>query len=112
MYNSRPRKMNYGGYSAPFTVPENYSGNAFFGGEEEEEKIARDKLKHCKMFAGYTEKDAVIDAIISDPNNSVTNAREMVRVIKEREPSVYREMEENYASANTVVVQPAVSMSR
>ena len=43
MYNSRPRKMNYGGYSSSFAVPENYSGNAFRNGQErdaeEEEKI-------------------------------------------------------------------------
>ena len=43
MYNSRPRKMNYGGYSSSFAVPENYSGNAFFGGEEEEEKITAEQ---------------------------------------------------------------------
>ena len=88
------------------------SPHIIYMSEEEKEKIARDKLKHCKLFAGYTEKDAVIDAIISDPNNSVTNARDMVKIIKEKEPAVYREMEASYATANTVAVQPAVSMSR
>ena len=29
MYNSRPRKMSYESYPDGFTVPENYSGNAF-----------------------------------------------------------------------------------
>ena len=29
MYNSRPRRTNYDGYSKGFAVPENYSGNAF-----------------------------------------------------------------------------------
>ena len=29
MYNSRPRRTNYEGYSTGIFVPENYSGNAF-----------------------------------------------------------------------------------
>ena len=79
--------------------------------DAEEEKIARDKLKHCKLFSSYAEKDGVIDSIISDPNNSVTNARDMVNVIREKEPVIYSEMEAAYAASKKDSVQPVVSMS-
>lgn len=29
MYNSRPRRANYDGYTRDFVLPENYAGNAF-----------------------------------------------------------------------------------
>ena len=48
----------------------------------------------------------------SNITNSVTNARDMVNVIREKEPVIYSEMEANYAASKKDSAQPVVSMSR
>lgn len=50
------------------------------------ERIARQKLHHCKLFEFVDEKDKLIDSIINSKANKLNSASDIVNALKEKEP--------------------------
>lgn len=48
------------------------------------ERIARQKLHHCKLFDFVDEKDKLIDSIINSKANKLNSASDIVNVLKEK----------------------------
>ena len=80
--------------------------------EVEEEKIAREKLHHCKLFDGVDDKDFMIDSIINSNANKLGSAKDIINMLKEDDPKMYQDMENNYANSKKNGVSSGVSMQR
>lgn len=66
---------------------------------DDEEKVARNKLKHCSLFKELDSVDSFIDEFIFK-NDELNSAKDIVDMLKIAQPDVYRDMVDSYQNNN------------